>query len=44
MLMNNKTYLQPTELAPRTANRVVRGSQLDLELPVNLNISHPYFL
>ena len=42
--MNNKTYLQPTELAPRTANRVVRGSQLDLELPVKLDIRHSSFL
>ena len=42
--MNNKAYLQPTELAPRTANRVVRGSQLDLELPVKLDIRHSSFL
>ena len=44
MLMNKKAYLQPTERAPRTANRVVRGSQLDLELPVKLDIRHFSFL
>lgn len=44
MLMNNKAFLQPTERAPRTANRVVRGSQLDLELPMKLDIRHFSFL